>query len=229
MLLAADVSTDKFDYAPGSTAIISTFSDGGADRNFLVGETVRFQVVRTDGIADRSPGNLPWQVTDGVGGFAAYTDEAGRRIFPDIDAIADGRIATTWFVDPQYSSAGLRVTATGLVSGEQATEHFRDSPVPVVDGSFENPAPSGNGYTTFAGRWENGVYVGPFAGGLLEKRRIVLEQAYAMHPERFVRGVPRPLRPAAEVWINPPEDRAIRRTIQLQRDTDFVTQVSQSH
>ena len=48
-------------------------------------------------------------------------------------------------------------------------------------------------------------------------------------PERFVRGVPRPLRPAAEVWINPPEDRAIRRTIQLQRDTDFVTQVSQSH
>ena len=69
MLLAADVATDKFDYAPGSTALISTFSDGGADHNFLVGETVRFQVVRTDGIADRAPGNLPWQVTDGVDGF----------------------------------------------------------------------------------------------------------------------------------------------------------------
>ncbi len=164
MLLAADVATDKFDYAPGSTALISTFSDGGADHNFLVGETVRFQVVRTDGIADRAPGNLPWQVTDGVGGFAPYTDEAGRRIFPDTDGIADGRIATTWFVDPQYSSAGLQVTATGLVSGEQATELFRDSPVPVVDGSFESPAPSGSGYTTFAGRWENGLYVGPFAG-----------------------------------------------------------------
>ena len=165
MLLAADVATDKFDYAPGSTALISTFSDGGADHNFLVGETVRFQVVRTDGIADRAPGNLPWQVTDGVGGFAPYTDEAGRRIFPDTDAIADGRIATTWFVDPQYSSAGLQVTATGLVSGEQASELFRDSPVPVVDGSFESPAPSGSGYTTLAGgRWENDRYVGPFAG-----------------------------------------------------------------
>lgn len=67
------------------------------------------------------------------------------------------------------------------------------------------------------------------SGGLLEKRRLVLEQAYAMHPERFVRGVPRPLRPAAEVWINPPGDQAMRRTIQLQRDTDFGTQVSQSH
>ena len=90
MMLAADVATDKFDYAPGSTALISTFSDGGADHNFLVSETVRFQVVRTDGIADRAPGNLPWQVTDGVGGFAPYTDEAGRRIFSDTDGIADG-------------------------------------------------------------------------------------------------------------------------------------------
>jgi hypothetical protein len=55
------------------------------------------------------------------------------------------------------------------------------------------------------------------------------QQADAKHPERFVRGVPRPLRPAAEVWINPPEDSAIRRTIQLQRDTDIVTQVSHNH
>lgn len=72
------------------------------------------------------------------------------------------------------------------------------------------------------------VHVGE-AGGLLEKRRIVLEGAYARHPERFVRGVPRPSRPAAEVWINPPQDRVVPRTIQLPRDTDFVTQVSQSH
>ena len=122
MMLAADVATDKF----------STFSDGGADHNFLVSETVRFQVVRTDGIADRAPGNLPWQVTDGVGGFAPYTDEAGRRIFPDTDGIADGRIATTWFVDPQYSNAGLRVTATGLVSGEQASVAFHDSSPTIV-------------------------------------------------------------------------------------------------
>jgi len=55
------------------------------------------------------------------------------------------------------------------------------------------------------------------------------QEADARHPERFVRGVPRPLRPTAEVWINPPEDQAIRRAIQLQRDTDIVTQVSHNH
>jgi len=49
------------------------------------------------------------------------------------------------------------------------------------------------------------------------------------HPERFVRGVPRPLTPAAEVWINPPENRPTARTLELPRDTKFVPQLSQSH
>ena len=42
------------------------------------------------------------------------------------------------------------------------------------------------------------------ADDVLEKRRIVLETAYTMHPERFVRGVPRPRRLPEAVWINPP-------------------------
>jgi putative transposase len=67
------------------------------------------------------------------------------------------------------------------------------------------------------------------AGRILDQRRVILEKAYAWHPERFVRGIPRPSRPAAEVWINPPENVAIRRAIQIPSDTDFVTQVSQSH
>ena len=92
MLLAADIATDRFDYAPGSTALFTTFSDGGPDHNFQVGETIQFQVVRTDGLADSAPGNLPWQVTDGLGGFAAYVDETGVRIAPDRDGVADGRI-----------------------------------------------------------------------------------------------------------------------------------------
>ncbi|MEI7863519.1 MAG: integrase core domain-containing protein, partial [Planctomycetota bacterium] len=67
------------------------------------------------------------------------------------------------------------------------------------------------------------------AGRILDKRRFILKEAYASHPERFVRGIPRPSRPAAEVWINPHENVAIRRAIQIPRDTDLVTQVSQSH
>ena len=107
-LLAADIATDQFDYAPGSTALITTFSDGGPDRNFQIGETIQFQVVRTDGIADNSPGNLPWKVTDGVGGFDAYVDETGIRIAPDRDGIADGRIETDW-----AASMPTRVSRSG--------------------------------------------------------------------------------------------------------------------
>ncbi len=51
----------------------------------------------------------------------------------------------------------------------------------------------------------------------------------ACYAERFVRGVPRPLTPAAEVWINPPENRPTVRTLELPRDTKFVPQLSQSH
>jgi putative transposase len=46
------------------------------------------------------------------------------------------------------------------------------------------------------------------ADDILATRRRVLEQAQAAHPERFVRGVPSPQPLPAEVWINPPEDRA---------------------
>jgi len=66
------------------------------------------------------------------------------------------------------------------------------------------------------------------AGRILDQRQVVLREAYALPSERFVRGIPRPSRPAAEVWINPPETVAIRRGIQLPSDTRFVTQVSKS-
>jgi putative transposase len=45
---------------------------------------------------------------------------------------------------------------------------------------------------------------------VLAARQLVLDRAYAQHPERFVKGPPRvPALPGA-VWINPPEDRARR-------------------
>jgi len=51
-LLSAIVLTDHQDYAPGSTALITATTDGGPTHNFLPGETVQFQVTRTDGVPD---------------------------------------------------------------------------------------------------------------------------------------------------------------------------------
>jgi hypothetical protein len=42
------------------------------------------------------------------------------------------------------------------------------------------------------------------AEGKRERRAEVLAQAYAAHPERFVRGVPSPAELPREVWINKP-------------------------
>jgi putative transposase len=42
------------------------------------------------------------------------------------------------------------------------------------------------------------------AAAIQARRTTVLEAAYTAHPERFVRGVPRPPRLPTEAWINPP-------------------------
>jgi putative transposase len=44
---------------------------------------------------------------------------------------------------------------------------------------------------------------------VLERRRVVLEAAYARRPERFVRGVPKPAELPDAVWINKPEITAV--------------------
>jgi putative transposase len=67
------------------------------------------------------------------------------------------------------------------------------------------------------------------ADAAIASRAAVLAAAHAHHPERFVSGLPLPLKPAAEVWINPPENRPQVRTLELPRDSKLVPQVSQSH
>jgi hypothetical protein len=67
------------------------------------------------------------------------------------------------------------------------------------------------------------------ATAALEARAAVLAAAHDRRPERFVRGVPRPLTPAAEVWINPHENRPTVRTLVLPHDSNFGPQVSHSH
>jgi putative transposase len=43
------------------------------------------------------------------------------------------------------------------------------------------------------------------AGPLHQQRQLVLAQAYAAHPERFVKGLPQPPALPEAVWLNPPE------------------------
>jgi putative transposase len=52
---------------------------------------------------------------------------------------------------------------------------------------------------------------------VLKKRQQILKAAYQTHPDRFVRGVPRPQGLPAEVWINPPPNRSPmdRRRVEL--------------
>lgn len=43
---------------------------------------------------------------------------------------------------------------------------------------------------------------------LVRHRRQTLQHAYQLHPERFVKGEPRPLSPPAAVWINKPQPKS---------------------
>ncbi len=44
------------------------------------------------------------------------------------------------------------------------------------------------------------------AATLTAQRQLALEKAYEAHPERFVKGLPKPPQLPTEVWINPPEN-----------------------
>jgi protocatechuate 3,4-dioxygenase beta subunit len=101
------VSTDKEDYAPGSTATIT-----GTD--FEPGETIELEVLHNDGTPNTGGGHDPWLVTDGGTG--------------DLDGRVDGNFQTTWYVNPDDSAnSAFNLTATSLNSGQIATHHFTDS------------------------------------------------------------------------------------------------------
>ncbi|HSU68236.1 MAG TPA: hypothetical protein VLJ39_15260, partial [Tepidisphaeraceae bacterium] len=141
-LLSAVVTTDQPDYAPGSTAVFAATTDGGSTNNFLPGETIEFDVARTDGIAIHSPPAVTkFDVTDGVSGFASYQDSNGTWIYPDLDGLANGAVQANWYVDPQFAGASLQVTATGLTSGQTATADFTDA---ITLDSVSVGAQSGN-------------------------------------------------------------------------------------
>ena len=140
-MTAAVVTTDHLDYAPGETAVITTANTNGDGLQFGAGELVRFDVSRTDGMADAAGttagvgpmGNEAWYVTDGVGGFTAHLgsdvsgDGVADWIAPDNDLTVNSSISTTWFVEEQYRNSSLLVTAAGQESGAVATQAFTDA------------------------------------------------------------------------------------------------------
>src|SRR5262245_19595389 len=74
-MLTATVATEKDDYAPGETALIS-------GSGFQIGETIELTVLHTDETPNTGPGHEPWYVVDGGEG--------------DLDGVANGKFQTTW-------------------------------------------------------------------------------------------------------------------------------------
>jgi hypothetical protein len=100
----ATVRTNKYDYAPGETAVIT-----GA--GFRPSSAVSIRVEHSNGKND-GPNHLPSNVL----------------------ADADGRVNAAWFVDPADSVNSIfRLTATGSESGLTATTTFTDPPVTFID------------------------------------------------------------------------------------------------
>jgi hypothetical protein len=134
------LSTDKPDYAPGTTAIIS-------GTGFQVGETVQLQVLHTDGLPNSGPDHAPWDVTDGYTG-PAYMDAAGFMHLPDLDGKVDGNIQTSWTMDADAANSSFVATAVGLSSADTAQATFTDSQ-PAKVTNVSSTAANGT-YTTGA-------------------------------------------------------------------------------
>jgi uncharacterized protein (DUF2141 family) len=149
-MTAAVVTTDYLDYAPGEIAVITTLNTNGDGLLFGAGELVRFQVSRTDGMADNigstadmgPMGNEAWYVVDGVGGFTVHQqfDAMGQAIdcdgngvadwiAPDNDLTVNSSISTSWFVEEQYRNSSLLVTAIGQESGTVTSQAFTDAKI----------------------------------------------------------------------------------------------------
>lgn len=102
----AQVQTDKLDYQPMETAIITA-------TGFSIGEPVEFHVLHIDGTPNTGRGHEPWQVIDGSA--------------DDVDGTADGNLTTNWYVHEDDSlGATFELSARGLSSGSTALHTFTD-------------------------------------------------------------------------------------------------------
>ena len=114
------VTTDKADYAPGSTA---TFTVAGVNS----GSSVAFQIADLasdpgiNGIADVY---TPFKITDGGTG--------------DSDGVANGTVVAQWQVPADGRATGAVLQLTAVSGSQTATKTFSDAPNEVV---LENQKP----------------------------------------------------------------------------------------
>ncbi|MBW3540835.1 MAG: PKD domain-containing protein [Planctomycetes bacterium] len=112
----ATVQTDKLDYMPMETAVITA-------SGFGVGEAVEFQVLHIDGTPNTGHGHDPWQVIDGS--------------TSDLDGHVDGNVTTTWYVHEDDSlGAAFGLSAAGLTSETSAWTSFTDGNDGLPSGSL---------------------------------------------------------------------------------------------
>ncbi|MHC4391142.1 MAG: hypothetical protein ACYS22_07460, partial [Planctomycetota bacterium] len=106
------VTTDKLDYAPGSTALIA----GGG---FGAGERVELQVLHGDGTPQTGAGHHPWFAT----------------------ADASGEFTSTWHVcEDDCVGSVLELTAKGETSGVRAAVRFTDADPQFLDNRLKRHA-----------------------------------------------------------------------------------------
>jgi len=127
---AASVTTDKADYRPGETAIVTGSGFGPS-------EEVTLQVTHTDGTAEGGAGHEPWTVWTG----------------------GDGSFTSSWYVEPDDSvGATLLLTAAGSSSGLTAQTTFTDAPAANLDQCRNGEATTPNNCLDLGGSvgWVNG-------------------------------------------------------------------------
>ena len=126
-IFEAKVTTDKPDYSPGQTAIIT-------GSGFWPNEIVTLQVVHIDGGEEGSAGHEPWNVA----------------------ADGDGNFTTSWFVNPDDSlGATFLLTAVGNASGLTAQTTFTDKPAANLD-QCANGGVNGPFVQCAGAAWQNG-------------------------------------------------------------------------
>ncbi|MCI0359861.1 MAG: hypothetical protein L0211_15395, partial [Planctomycetaceae bacterium] len=139
--MLATLVTDKPDYAPGETALLTA-------SGYQIGETVKFQVLHIDGTPNTGNGHDPWNVVDGGAG--------------DLDGLANGNVKTTWYVDPDDSlGSTFEASALGLLSSLLATTTFTDAGPPPSPGQLNQWDPGNDPDED----WVTGNNDGPYFEG----------------------------------------------------------------
>jgi hypothetical protein len=115
------VTTDKTDYAPGSTA---TFVVSGVH----AGSSITFQIADlTPGINGIAAVYAPFKVTDGGTG--------------DADGLANGTVVAKWQVPADGSATGARLQLTATSGSQTAITTFSDAPNKIVSENLNTGTP----------------------------------------------------------------------------------------